>query len=471
MAYKKMDAQDLAFFQEVLADPKRVLTGDQINPDYSHDEIDCVGVEEKFPDVVLRVLTTEEVSKIMAYCNEKLIPVVVRAAGTGLVGGAMPIMDCVMIDTTLMNQIIELDKENLTMTVQPGLLYQDCVAYAEQNGYLYCPDPGSKTSTVGGNVVTNAGGMRAVKYGCTRESVRGVTCVLPDGSVMKFGGKMVKNSSGYSFKDLIVGSEGTLAVVTEVIVKVLPLPKCTISLLVPFNSIDAAMEMVPKLITFDTAPTAMEYCSKECIDNAQKYLEKGFPNSSYPAYLLLTYDGKDEDTVLPEIEKVIEYTIENGAAEEDIVLVDTPDRHKQTWGTRSAFLEAIQASTSMMDECDVVVPRSRIADFLKHITKTSEKNGMRLPCFGHAGDGNLHIYLCKDDMDEAVFVEKAVTVFNELYDAAKEMGGAISGEHGIGFAKIPYLKREEGQEFIDLMHRVKLAFDPNEILNPGKVCY
>ena len=163
MAYKKMDEKDLEFFKSVL-DAKRVLTGDQINPDYCHDEIDCVGVEEKFPDAVLRVLSTEEVSQIMKYCNDNLIPVVVRAAGTGLVGGAMPIMDCVMIDVTLMNKVLELDKDNLTLTVQPGLLYQDCVAYAADNGYLYCPDPGSKTSTVGGNVATNAGGMRAVKY-------------------------------------------------------------------------------------------------------------------------------------------------------------------------------------------------------------------------------------------------------------------------------------------------------------------
>ena len=469
MAYKKMDEKDLEFFNSVL-DVKRVLTGDQINPDYCHDEIDCVGVEEKFPDAVLRVLSTEEVSQIMKYCNDNLIPVVVRAAGTGLVGGAMPIMDCVMIDVTLMNKVLELDKDNLTLTVQPGLLYQDCVAYAADNGYLYCPDPGSKTSTVGGNVATNAGGMRAVKYGCTRESVRGITCVMPDGSVMTFGGKMVKNSSGYSFKDLLIGSEGTLAVITEIVLKVLPLPKCTISLLLPFDNIDTAMEMVPKLVTFETAPTAMEYCSRECVDNAQKYLDKGFPSNDFAACLLLTYDGKDEDTVLTEIEKVIDYAMENGVSGEPL-LVDSPDRHKVTWGTRSAFLEAIQASTSMMDECDVVVPRSNIAKFLKLITATSEKFGMRLPCFGHAGDGNLHIYLCKDDMPEDKFMETAKLVFNDLYDGAKEMGGAISGEHGIGFAKVPYLKREEGQEFIDLMHKIKLAFDPNEILNPGKICY
>jgi glycolate oxidase len=469
-AYKKMDEKDLEFFRDILKDSKRVLVGDRINPDYGHDEIDCIGVEERLPDAVLRVLTTEEVSKIMKHCNEQLIPVVVRAAGTGLVGGAMPVMDCVMIDTTLMDKILELDKENLTMTVQPGLLYQDCVEYAAQNGYMYCPDPGSKTSTIGGNIACNAGGMRAIKYGCTRESVRGLTVVMPDGSIMNFGGKMVKNTSGYSLKDLIVGSEGTLAVITEAILKLIPLPKCTISLLLPFDDIDAAMEMVPKLVTFDTAPAAIEYCSKECIDNAKKYLDKGFPSNEYPAYLLLTYDGTDEDIVLKEIEKLIDYAMENGAMGEPL-LVDSPDRHRQTWGTRSVFLEAIQASTSMMDECDVVVPRSAIADFLKLVTATSEKYDMRLPCFGHAGDGNLHVYLCKDNMSEADFMEKAVFVFNDLYDGAKKMGGAISGEHGIGFAKLPYLRREEGDEFMELMHRIKLAFDPNEILNPGKVCY
>jgi len=469
MSYKKMDKSDLEYFQSVLNDPGRVLYGNAINPDYCHDEIDCVGVEERFPDAVLRVRTTEEVSAVMARCYAENIPVVVRGAGTGLVGGAMPLVDSVMLDTTLMNKILELDRENLTLTVQPGVLYQDCAAYAEENGYLYCPDPGSKTSTIGGNVVTNAGGMRAVKYGCTRESVRGVTVVTPDGKIMKLGGKIVKDATGYALKDLIIGSEGTLAIVTEIILKVLPLPKCTISALVPFGDIDTAMEMVPKLITYDTAPTAIEYCSKECINCAEKYLDKSFPSNEYPAYLLLSYDGKDEAAILDEIQKVAEYMIELGA--EDVLLIDSPARYKSVWGTRSAFLEGIQASTSRMDECDVVVPRSRIADYLRVIGAVSEETGMRLPCFGHAGDGNLHIYLCKDEIPDKAFPELARKAFCRLYDAAYEMGGKISGEHGIGFAKLEYLHREAGDYEMELMKRIKLAWDPKLILNPGKVCF
>ena len=464
MPYKRIDETDTAFFKSIM-EQKYVLLGEDINEDYSHDEL---GGIESFPDVVLRVRSTEEVSAIMKYADENTIPVVVRGAGSGLVGGAVPVQGGIMLDMTLMNRILELDDRNLTVTVQPGVRLQDLAAFAESKHYMYPPDPGEKLATLGGNISTNAGGMRAVKYGVTRDYVRGITAVTPAGDILKLGGKVVKNCSGYSLKDIIIGSEGTLAVVTEAILKLIPLPEFTISLLIPFASMEAAMDTVPKLMTLRSSPTAVEYCSKECIDYADKYLEKKFPDNKSPAYLLLTYDGNDEEAVMTECANVSDFALENGAL--DIYVIDTEERRKVTWGTRSAFLDAIKASTTEMDECDVVVPRSNVAQYIKYIHELSGEIGMRFPCFGHAGDGNLHIYLCRDDMSEDAFKEKKYAAFLKLYDKAKEMGGKISGEHGVGHAKREFLLREHGEAEVQIMKGIKLAFDPKNILNPGKVC-
>ena len=464
MPYHKIEESDLTYFRSVL-DPKFVLSGAEINEDYSHDEL---GGVERYPEVLLRVRSTEEVAAVMRYANEHTIPVVVRGSGSGLVGGAVAIEGGIMLDMTLMNHILELDETNLTVTVEPGVLLMDLAAFAESHNYLYPPDPGEKSATLGGNISTNAGGMRAVKYGVTREYVRSLTVVTPAGEILELGGKVVKNSSGYSLKDLIVGSEGTLAVVTRAILKLIPLPKYTVSLLVPFASVDEAMAMVPRLLTFGS-PTAIEYVSKECIDYADKYLEKKFPDNASPSYLLLTYDGKDENSVMEECGNVSEFVLENGAL--DVFVIDTEERKKVTWGTRGAFLDAIKASTTEMDECDVVVPRSRVADFIKYITALSNEVKMRLPCFGHAGDGNLHVYLCRDELSKEAFDRLKQETFLKMYDTASQMGGKISGEHGVGFAKKSFLLRETGEAQVQLMRGIKLAFDPNYILNPGKICF
>jgi len=465
LSYKKIDDSDIAYFKSFLQE-KYILQGEDINEDYSHDEL---GGIDHYPDVLLRVHSTEEVAAIMKHAYEHSIPVVVRGAGTGLVGGAVPIEGGIMLDMTLMNHILELDESNLTATVEPGVLLQDLAAFAVDHNYMYPPDPGEKSATLGGNISTNAGGMRAVKYGVTRDYVRGLTIVTPTGEILKLGGKIVKNSSGFSLKDIIIGSEGTLAIVTEAILKLIPLPKYTISLLIPFSSMENAMDMVPKLITFKSSPTAIEYCSKECIDYADKYLDKKFPDNASPAYLLLTYDGNEEDAVMNECANVSDFVVENGAL--DVYIIDTEERRKVTWGRRSEFLNAIKASTTEMDECVVVVPRSRIADYIKYIHELSKELGMRFPCFGHAGDGNLHIYLCRDELSKEDFMKTKYESFLKLYDKANEMGGKISGEHGVGYAKREFLRRENGDAEVQLMQRIKMAFDPKNILNPGKVCF
>ena len=449
-----------------LIDEKRFFTGTQIGEDYSHDEL---GGVSGYPDVLMKVMSTEEISAIMKYAYEQEIPVVVRGSGTGLVGASVAVRGGIMIETTMMNHILELDEDNLTVTVEPGVLLMELAKFAENHGFLYPPDPGEKSATIGGNISTNAGGMRAVKYGVTRDYVRGLTVVLPNGEIQELGGKIVKNSSGYSLKDLIIGSEGTLAIITKAILKLVPLPEKSVSLLIPYDSMEEAIGTVPEIIKLKAAPTAIEFMEREVLMFSETFLGKKFPDTSGAAYLILTFDGNSSASVEAECEKVALYCLAHGA--KDVFIVDTPERKESVWSARGAFLEAIKSSTTEMDECDVVVPRNRVADFIKYTHELSKEYHIRIPSFGHAGDGNLHIYICRDEYSEEVFKEKLQQVFDAMYSKANEMGGAVSGEHGIGFAKKEFLCRQVGDFQVELMRGIKKVFDPKGILNPDKVCY
>lgn len=460
--FKKIDQQDLAFLRSVVS-ADRIQTGDEILSDYYHDELS--GTENP-PEVLIFVTSTEEVSRIMAYANEHHIPVTTRGAGTGLVGASVAVHGGIMLCTSKMNHILELDDKNLTVTVEPGVLLMELAAYVEENGFFYPPDPGEKTATIGGNISTNAGGMRAVRYGVTRDYVRGLTVVLPTGEVVELGGKIVKNSSGYSLLNLIVGSEGTLGIITKAVLKIIPLPEQSLSLLVPFPTMDAALDTVPKLAASSINPTAIEYFSRDVILFAEDYLSKRFPDTSSDAYILLTFDGSKSE-ITANYEKAAGICIENGAI--DAYFVDTPERKKSVWDSRGAFLEAIKSSTSEMDECDVVVPRSRIADFIKYTHEIAKDLNVRIPSFGHAGDGNLHIYICRDELSKEDFEKVLQEAFARMYTKAGEFGGNVSGEHGIGYAKRDYLSARLGETQIRLMRGIKSSFDPNGILNPDKV--
>ncbi|MCY1152809.1 MAG: FAD-binding oxidoreductase [Sphaerochaetaceae bacterium] len=459
--FNKVNKEDIEFLKKIYG--SRLINSKDINDDYCHDEL---GSAWKKPEVLIKALSTEEISKTMRYANDRNIPVVIRGSGTGLVGGSVSIFGGIMIDLTQMNNIIELDRKNLTVKVEPGVLLMDLADYVENEGFLYPPDPGEKAATIGGNISTNAGGMRAVKYGVTRDYVRALTVVLANGDVLNLGGKVVKNSSGYSLKDLVIGSEGTLAVITEATLKLVPLPSSSVSILVPFASMDEAISIVPKIILSQVLPVAIEYMSKETIENAEDYLSKKFPTHSAPAYLLLSFDG-EPNQVKYELSTVSDLCLEEGAL--DVLMVDTEERKNSVWKARGAFLEAIKSSTTLMDECDVVVPRSRIADFLLYTNEISKDLNMRIQSFGHAGDGNLHIYLCKDDLNETDWKIKKTEAFNLMYIKAAEYGGLISGEHGIGLDKKEYLVNLLGENQINLMKNIKQVFDPNGILNPGKV--
>ncbi|MGY0372776.1 FAD-binding oxidoreductase [Clostridium sp. JNZ J1-5] len=462
--YKKIDSKDVEFLKSIVGE-ENVLYGEEISEDYSHDEL---GGISNYPDVLVRVHTTEEISKIMKYAYEKTIPVVARGSGTGLVGASVPLQGGIMIETTEMNHILELDEENLTLTLEPGVLLMEISKFVEEHDLFYPPDPGEKSATIGGNISTNAGGMRAVKYGVTRDYVRGLEVVLPNGDVLELGGKVVKNSSGYSLKDLIIGSEGTLGIVTKAILKLLPLPKKAISLLIPFKDIDSAIEMVPKIIKSKAVPTAIEFMQREVILAAEEFLGKKFPDNSSDAYLLLTFDGNSAAQVEADYATVADLCLNSGAL--DVFIVDTEERKESVWSARGAFLEAIKASTSEIDECDVVVPRNQVANFIKYTHELEKEFNVRIPSFGHAGDGNLHVYICRDDMDEETWKKKLNEVFDCMYKKSEELRGLVSGEHGIGYAKREYMFHQYGDQYMSIMKGIKATFDTKNILNPGKVC-
>ncbi|MGE4283477.1 MAG: FAD-binding oxidoreductase [Clostridia bacterium] len=465
MQYKKITIQDIEFLKGICS-PHRVYYGEEINEDFTHDEM--VEYGKYMPEIVVEAINTQEVSKIMQYAYGNNIPITPRGSGTGLCGGAVAIHGGILLSLAQMNQILEFDEENLTVTAEPGVLLMELAKEVIERDLMYPPDPGEKSATIGGNVMTNAGGMRAVKYGVTRDYVRGMEVVLPNGEVMELGGKIAKNSSGYSLKDLFIGSEGTLGVITRLTLKLVPLPKKVVSLLVPFNSLDDCIETVPKIIRLKIVPTAIEFMQKEVIEAAEEYLGKKFPDKSANAYLLLTFDGNSTEEIEKIYDNAAKICLDAGAV--DVFISDTEERQESIWSARGAFLEAIKSSTPEMDECDVVVPRNQIAVFVKFVNELEKKYQIRIRSFGHAGDGNLHVYVCKDNLSSEIWQEKLDKVMKAMYGKAIELKGQVSGEHGIGHAKIPFLKESAGETYMQLIKSIKLAFDPKNILNPGKVC-
>ena len=463
MSFNHVTEADLKYFEELL--PGRVFSGEEISTDYDHDEMTIYG--HYMPEAVLQALTTEDVSAVLKYCNEHNIAVTPRGAGTGLCGGCVAIHGGVVLSTEKMKKVLEADTKNMTATVEPGVLLMEFPKSLEDTGLFYPPDPGEKTATMGGNAMTNAGGMRAVRYGVTRDYVLGMEVVLASGEVITLGGKNVKTSSGYSLIDLMVGSEGTLGFLTKLTVKLIPEPKVNLSLLMPFDDLDACIGAVPAVLGCGCEPTAVEFMEREVIACAETYLGKQFPDTSADAYLLVRLDGPSAEALKPAMDQLTDLALSIGA--KDVLLADTDERKESIWNARGAFLEAIKGSTPEMDECDVVVPREIIPAFVRKSVEIGKNLGVRICSFGHAGDGNLHIYACKDNLTDEAWNDVVEKVMDELYEAAKEMGGEVSGEHGIGHAKKGFLAESMGETQMNLMKGIKAAFDPKGILNPGKV--
>lgn len=463
MNFKTPDHNDLKYFKQLCGD--RVFAGELIKEDYTHDEMKIYGTY--MPDVVIEAETTEEVAAVLKYCNDYNIAVTPRGAGTGLCGGCTALYGGVLLSLIRMNRVLEIDRKNMTATVQAGLLLMDFIDLLTAEKLFYPPDPGEKSATLGGNVMTNAGGMRAVRYGVTRDYVKAMTAVLPGGEIIHTGGKLSKNSSGYCIRNILIGSEGTLAVVTEVILKILPRPEYGMTVLVPFGSIKKAVSVVADILSAGLNPTAVEFMQLEVLGLVREYLGKSFPDSNAPSYLLISIDAEDEETGWKRISKLSALLMDLGA--EDVFYADTDERKESLWTPRGAFLEAIKSSSLEMDECDVVVPVGKVEEFVEFLSDLAELTPLRINYFGHAGDGNLHIYICYDGGDRAQWQNQCDEIMKKLYEKALEVGGQVSGEHGIGHAKVPYLKDFIEIPEFELMKKIKLSFDPKGILNPGKV--
>lgn len=461
--FAKVTGEDLAFFESIL--PGRVFSGGNVSSDYEHDEMTIYGLYA--PEAVLLAQNTDEISAVLRYCCQKGIAVTPRGAGTGLCGGCVAVRGGIVLSTERMKRVLEVDEKNMTATVEPGVLLMEFPKALEGTGLFYPPDPGEKTATMGGNAMTNAGGMRAVRYGVTRDYVLGMEVVLSSGEILTLGGKNVKTSSGYSLIDLLVGSEGTLGILTKLTVKLIPEPKANISLLIPFDDLDTCIGAVPAVLGCGCEPTAVEFMEREVIACAETYLGKQFPDASADAYLLVRLDGASVEALRPAMDRLTDLALSIGAR--DVLLADTDERKESIWNARGAFLEAIKNSTTVMDECDVVVPRERIADFVRQSGQIGREAGVRICSFGHAGDGNLHIYVCKDAMEDQAWAKALEQVMDRLYEAARNLGGEVSGEHGIGHAKREFLRESLGETQMVLMRGIKSVFDPAGILNPGKV--
>lgn len=463
--YNKPDSVGIEYLKSVTS-PDRVTIGADILPEYHHDEMPEYGVFP--PDVYIEAENVQEVSAVMKYGYDNNIPVVVRGAGTGLAGGSTCKYGGIMLSLMRMNRIFPIDHKNQTVTCEPGALLLDVQAAAAAEGLFYPPDPGEKTATIGGNVITNAGGMKAVRYGLTRDFVRCMEAVLPDGSIMNFSSNVVKNTTGYDVKDLVIGSEGTLCILTQVTLKLLPAPKHTCTLVMPFPDLESCADMVPQVLNLPFTPTAIEFLEQELLEIVERALNKPFPVKDGGAVLIVMYDASSREELESACDAACEAALNHGAL--DCLIADTPERIASVWSVRGAILEGMKADSVAQEECDVVVPRSAIAEYVKAAKKIALAHGIRVEPCGHAGDGNIHTELLRDPgMSDEDWKTATHACLTELYALSKRLGGQLSGEHGIGNGRLEFLEPFLGSRMIQLYKSIKLAFDEKLVLNPGKV--
>jgi len=467
--YKNVESRDIERLKGIVGD-NNVITGRESLIDYSHDEFALEDIRH-FPDVVVKPRNTEEVSTVVGLCNEERIPLTPRGGGTGLCGGCVPTHGGIVLILDNMTRIIEIDTRNLQAQVEAGLRLMDFYSAVEGNGLFFPPHPGDESAAIGGVIATNAGGARAVKYGVIRNFIRGIEVVLPSGEVVKLGGKFLKNSSGYNLMHLVIGSEGTLGIVTQAIIGLMPPPKTMYTLVALYHHLQDAINTVPAIIRNGIIPMAIEFMDRKTVTISSQHLQKKWPFSRGDAYLMMIVDGNNFEEVAALGEKINEVCSENNAIE--VLAADTRARQRDILDIRSNIYEAMKMHT--LEILDLTVPRGQIADFVDEIQGLSDEYGTWLPTYGHAADGNVHTHIMRSIWNEGEWTEiedcrKLYPVVRKrLHDLGRKYEGICSGEHGIGIVKKEYLESFLDAKQIDLMRAIKKAFDPNLILNPDKI--
>ena len=464
MIYSKINNDDVLFFQKAISD-NNVFLDDKTLDEYSHDETEDL---KFYPSIVLKPNNTNEISAILKYCNERTIPVTPCGARTGLSGGSLPIMGGVALSTENLNSIISIDERNMQATVEPGVINQIFRDTVEQKGLFYPPDPASKGSSfLGGNLAENSGGPKALKYGVTKDYVLNLEVVLPTGEIIWTGANVLKNSTGYDLTSLMVGSEGTLGVITKIVFKLISLPTKDITLLVPFDSAENACKAVSAIFICGITPSALEFIERDAIDWTIKYTDINMKiEDNVQAHLLIEVDGNDIEQLYVDCEKISD--VLNNFNCGDILIADSNEQKDRLWKMRRLVGEAVK-SNSIYKEEDTVVPRAELPKLLKGVKKIGEKYGFQSVCYGHAGDGNLHVNIIKGDMSDKKWNNELYKGIREIFTLTKNLGGTISGEHGIGLVQKPYIDIVFSKKEIEIQKEIKKIFDPNNILNPGKI--
>jgi glycolate oxidase len=470
MAFAAVASTLISTFEKIVGIENMILDEHQRHQ-YSHDETEDYSF---LPDVVLKPGTPEEISAILKLCNEHRVPVTPRGGGTGLSGGALPIQKGVVISLQRFDKILSIDELNLQATLEPGVITEVFQNAVKEKGLFYPPDPASRGSCfIGGNIAENSGGPKAVKYGVTRDYVLNMEVVLPTGDIIWTGANVLKNSTGYNLTQLMCGSEGTLGIITKIVFKLRGFPQKSVLLLMPFVTNEEACKAIAEIFRAGVTPSGMEFFEREAAMKTIDYCEKIYAakvNTPFPenmdAYLLCELDGNDEEVLMKDAERVMNVVEKFECGE--ILFAETAAQKEELWKIRKNISPAVNAYSLCKSE-DVVVPRANLPKLIKGIKEIGKAYGFNSVCYGHLGDGNLHVNIMKEQMTEENWKVNVPEGIGEIFKLTVSLGGTLSGEHGIGIAKKPYMNIAMREANLEVMRGIKRAFDPNGILNPGKI--
>ncbi|MCF6403890.1 FAD-binding protein [Chitinophaga filiformis] len=463
--FAKVNTRHLEALREIVGAAYVIVDTESLD-NYAHDETEDL---HYLPEVVLKPDTTEQLSRIMRLCQQESLPVTPRGGGTGLSGGALPQWGGVLISMERFNRILDLDERNLQVTTEPGVITEVLQDAVKEKGLFYPPDPSSRGSCfIGGNIAENSGGPKAVKYGVVKDYVLNLEMVLPSGDVIWTGANVLKNATGYNLTQLVVGSEGTLGIVTKIVLRLIPLPKFNLLMLVPFRSAENACAAVSAIFRAGFTPSAMEFMERDALDWVSKYVDSSTVKieDDVQAHLLIEVDGNYPDVLMQEMEGIAGVVTEFDCGE--ILFAEDHQQKEELWKLRRRVAEAVKANSVYKEE-DTVVPRAELPVLLKGVKDIGRKYGFHSVCYGHAGDGNLHVNIIRGELTEEQWNGTLKEGIREIFLLVKELGGTISGEHGIGLVQKSYMDVIFDNTSMQLMRQIKQVFDPSNILNRGKI--